>query len=129
MKTLALASALLAFPLVSTAQEHPTDPKWTAWLGCWELVIENARAGSVRPSPSRRTLPRSSSATPPQICVEPSGNGVTMTTQVANRAAIEQTIVADQRLKGSCPSLFAYDGRGMRFVKDCAETLLAFAEH
>jgi len=95
MKTLALASALLAFPLVSTAQEHPTDPKWTAWLGCWELVIENARAGSVRPSPSRRTLPRSSSATPPQICVEPSGNGVTMTTQVANRAAIEQTIVAD----------------------------------
>ena len=32
----------------------------------------------------------------------------------------EQTIVADQRLKGSCPSLFAYDGKGMRFVKDCA---------
>ena len=32
----------------------------------------------------------------------------------------EQTIVADQRLKGSCPSLFAYDGQRMRFVKDCA---------
>jgi cytochrome c-type biogenesis protein CcmH/NrfG len=32
----------------------------------------------------------------------------------------EQSIVADQRLKGSCPSLFAYDGKGMRFVKDCA---------
>ncbi len=32
----------------------------------------------------------------------------------------EQTIVADQRLKGSCPSLFAYDGKAMRFVKDCA---------
>jgi Flp pilus assembly protein TadD len=32
----------------------------------------------------------------------------------------EQTVVADQRLKGSCPSLFAFDGTGMRFVKDCA---------
>jgi len=32
----------------------------------------------------------------------------------------DQNILADQRLKGSCPSLFAYDGTGMRFVKDCA---------
>ena len=32
----------------------------------------------------------------------------------------DQTVVAAQRLKGSCPSLFAYDGSGMRFVKDCA---------
>jgi tetratricopeptide (TPR) repeat protein len=32
----------------------------------------------------------------------------------------DQTVAADQRLKGSCPSLFAFDGRGMRFVKDCA---------
>jgi Tfp pilus assembly protein PilF len=32
----------------------------------------------------------------------------------------DQTVVADQRLKGSCPSLFAFDGSGMRFVKDCA---------
>ena len=95
MKTLALASALLLFPLVASAQEHPTDPKWNAWLGCWELVIENARDGSTRPSPSRRTLPRSPTASPPQICVEPSGNGVTMTTQVANREAIQQTIIAD----------------------------------
>jgi hypothetical protein len=32
----------------------------------------------------------------------------------------DQTVVADQRLKGSCPSLFAFDGRSLRFVKDCA---------
>jgi hypothetical protein len=95
MKTLALASALLLFPLVSSAQQHPTDPKWNAWLGCWELVIENARDVSARPSPSRRTLPQSSGPSRPQICVEPSGNGVTMTTRVANQAASEQTIVAD----------------------------------
>ncbi len=32
----------------------------------------------------------------------------------------DQSVLAEQRLKGSCPSLFAYDGTGMRFVKDCA---------
>jgi Flp pilus assembly protein TadD len=32
----------------------------------------------------------------------------------------DQTVVAEQRLKGSCPSLFAWDGTQMRFVKDCA---------
>ncbi|MBV9960417.1 MAG: VCBS repeat-containing protein [Acidobacteria bacterium] len=32
----------------------------------------------------------------------------------------DQAVLAEQRLKGSCPSLFAYDGEEMRFVKDCA---------
>ncbi|MBA3439573.1 MAG: VCBS repeat-containing protein, partial [Pyrinomonadaceae bacterium] len=31
----------------------------------------------------------------------------------------DQTILAEQRLKGSCPSLFAWNGKGMDFVKDC----------
>ncbi|MBA3766151.1 MAG: ASPIC/UnbV domain-containing protein, partial [Acidobacteria bacterium] len=31
----------------------------------------------------------------------------------------DQEIVAEQRLKGSCPFLFAYDGKAMNFVKDC----------
>ena len=30
----------------------------------------------------------------------------------------DQTITAEQRLKGSCPFLFAFDGKGMKFVKD-----------
>lgn len=30
----------------------------------------------------------------------------------------DQVIVADQRLKGSCPWVFTYDGSGMRFVTD-----------
>ncbi len=94
MKTLALAAAVLLFPMVSSAQQA-TDPKWNAWLGCWELVVENARDASTRPSPSRRTLPQSGGSSRPQVCVEPSGNGVTLTTRVANQAAIEQTIVAD----------------------------------
>ena len=32
----------------------------------------------------------------------------------------DQEIVAEQRLKGSCPFLFAFNGREMRFVKDAA---------
>jgi tetratricopeptide (TPR) repeat protein len=32
--------------------------------------------------------------------------------------AADQLIVAEQRLKGSCPWLFTYDGTGMRFVTD-----------
>jgi tetratricopeptide (TPR) repeat protein len=30
----------------------------------------------------------------------------------------DETILAEQRLKGSCPFLFAYDGHEMKFVKD-----------
>jgi tetratricopeptide (TPR) repeat protein len=33
-------------------------------------------------------------------------------------AKVDDTIVAEQRLKGSCPWVFAYDGREMRFVTD-----------
>jgi hypothetical protein len=33
-------------------------------------------------------------------------------------AAADRSVVAEQRLKGSCPFLFAFDGTGMRFVTD-----------
>ncbi len=32
--------------------------------------------------------------------------------------ASDQTVLANQRLKGSCPWLFTYDGQGMQFVTD-----------
>src|SRR5262249_11612112 len=32
----------------------------------------------------------------------------------------DQAIRAEQRLKGSCPTLFAWDGKQMSFVKDCS---------
>ncbi len=32
----------------------------------------------------------------------------------------DQAVLAEQRLKGSCPWLFAWNGRSMEFVKDCA---------
>ena len=42
-------------------------------------------------------------------------NGVT---QADFDFAADQVVVAEQRLKGSCPWLFAYDGSAMRFVTD-----------
>ena len=42
-------------------------------------------------------------------------NGVT---QADFEFAANQVIAAEQRLKGSCPWLFAHDGTGMRFVTD-----------
>jgi tetratricopeptide (TPR) repeat protein len=40
------------------------------------------------------------------------------TAQVEFTPAPNQVLTAHQRLSGSCPFLFTYDGRGMRFVKD-----------
>jgi len=31
-----------------------------------------------------------------------------------------QSVLAEQRLKGSCPTLFAWDGKQMSFIKDCS---------
>jgi len=41
----------------------------------------------------------------------------------------DQTILAEQRLKGSCPSLFAFNGEEMAFVKDCAPWSPALGLH
>jgi hypothetical protein len=118
MKTLALASAVLLFPVVSQAQQT-ADAKWSAWLGCWELVVENARDTTTRPIPSRRTLPQSGNNPRPQVCIEPSGNSVTLTTRVAKQAAIEQTVIADgvdhpitdAECRGSQRAEWSADGR------------------
>jgi Tfp pilus assembly protein PilF len=41
----------------------------------------------------------------------------------------DQSVLAEQRLKGSCPSLFAWDGKEMSFVKDCAPWSPALGLH
>ena len=127
MKTLAFASAVLLFPLVSHAQQA-TDPKWSDWLGCWELVVENARDASTRPNPARRTLSQNGNDSRAQVCVEPSGNGVTLTTRVANQTAIQQTIVADgaerpitdAECRGTQRAAWSTDGRKLYSQADLA---------
>lgn len=41
----------------------------------------------------------------------------------------DATALAQQRLKGSCPFLFAWDGKRMRFIKDCAPWSPALGLH
>jgi len=95
MRTLALAVALLLSPVVAGAQSQGTGSNWDAWLGCWELVLENARDAAVPPNPARRPLTQPRDSTRPQVCVEASGNGAILTTRVANQPAIQQTVIAD----------------------------------
>ncbi len=40
-----------------------------------------------------------------------------------------QTLLAEQRLKGSCPLLFAWNGHAMQFVKDVAPMAAALGAH
>jgi len=41
----------------------------------------------------------------------------------------DQSVLAQQRLKGSCPFLFAWDGHGMRFLKDVAPMSAPLGAH
>ncbi len=41
----------------------------------------------------------------------------------------DQTLLAEQRLKGSCPLLFTWNGRDMRFIKDVAPMSAALGAH
>ncbi|MDQ2842597.1 MAG: CRTAC1 family protein, partial [Acidobacteriota bacterium] len=41
----------------------------------------------------------------------------------------DETLVAEQRLKGSCPLLFAWDGTAMKFLKDVAPMAAALGAH
>jgi hypothetical protein len=96
MNTFASGVLLLLLAVPAYAQ-NTTDPRWTRWTGCWELVTEDSREGAPTPSTARRP-PRSQPSDPgrPQVCVEasPSG-GATFTTRVGTQTPIVQTIVAD----------------------------------
>lgn len=41
----------------------------------------------------------------------------------------DQSVLAQQRLKGSCPFLFSWDGQGMRFLKDVGPMSAAIGAH
>jgi uncharacterized membrane protein YgcG len=96
MRTLIVGFALVLSAAPAFAQSN-SDERWTPWLGCWDLVLENAREGT--PSiDNTRELPRtkSSDAVRPRVCVEraPTG-GATFRTTIGNQSAITQTLVAD----------------------------------
>jgi hypothetical protein len=95
MKTLAIGFGLVLVAASASAQSA-TDSRWTPWLGCWDLVIENARDGSPAadvPRPQRGSSPRGDLR--PRVCVERADAGATFRTTIGDRTPIVQTIVAD----------------------------------
>ena len=89
MKTWWLASVLFILAIVP-AQVQQVDPRWSPWLGCWQLVDESLRqvgtadAGRANPDETR-------------VCVGPAdqASGVTLRTLIENQPVLAQTIVAD----------------------------------
>ena len=96
MRTLAIGFGVVLMAAAASAQNVP-DSRWTPWLGCWDLVIENARDGSPAddlPRPQRGSTTRGDLR--PRVCVEPAeAGGATFRTTIGDRTPIVQTIVAD----------------------------------
>jgi hypothetical protein len=100
MRTLIVGFALVFSTALSAAPafaQSNSDERWTPWLGCWDLVLENAREGTPTPA-TTRDLPRlaEGQSTRPRVCVEraPTG-GATFRTTIGGQPAISQTLVAD----------------------------------
>lgn len=94
MRTLVVGVALVLFAAPSFAQTA-ADPHWAPWLGCWDLVLENARDG-VPAADTPRELPRSRDSITPRVCVETApGGGATFRTTIGTETPIVQTLIAD----------------------------------
>ncbi len=92
-------AVVLVFMLAAAAAsaQTATDPRWTEWMGCWELVADGsttrmppaeeaaAGAGPIRPGASRDA----------RVCVAPSHGGAELRTMVGDQQVLTQTIVAD----------------------------------
>ena len=81
---LLLAAGLTA--ATASAQEQP-DARWTPWLGCWTVSVDTTRGGdAVFAEPA---TPRA------RVCVTARANAAALTTEVTDKPALVQTIVAD----------------------------------
>lgn len=76
-------AVVLSLGPAAFAQTPASGSEWAAWRGCWRLVSE---AGAV-----------SGGAAQPQVCVADIPGGARLTTTVADKTVIEQTIITDGR--------------------------------
>ena len=96
MRTFIVAFALVLTAAPAFAQTN-SDERWIPWLGCWDLVLENAQEGPPDIG-TPRERPRSSptDAARPRVCVERApGGGATFRTTIGTQNAISHTLVAD----------------------------------
>jgi hypothetical protein len=97
MRILYIAAALtLAFGAtthIAAQTATDTDPRWNAWLGCWQLVEERVRDEWETEAASREFVPAKGAV----VCVTAADqpNAVRLTTRVESQSTLEDTIVAD----------------------------------
>src|SRR5687767_3701353 len=98
-----IATTLFLLSLAGTTapaqtQARAVDPRWTPWMGCWELIDENVRDREVDPALlADGGGMRRSRSTGAQVCVNPGDqpSGVTLSTIVGNQPALEEKVIAD----------------------------------
>jgi hypothetical protein len=97
MKTLILGFALTLFALPAAAQTAG-DSRWAPWVGCWELVTEDARDVSPASNTLADELPAqpSQAGTRPRTCVTASADGsASFQTSVGGQSTANQPVVPD----------------------------------
>ena len=81
--------------LAQTPAPSRADGRWTPYLGCWRLVVENVRNQGIE---DQIRAAVQNAATPTMtVCVQPSATstGVTMTTFADGNKVLEQAVLAD----------------------------------
>ena len=119
MKAVAGALICAAVLLAADAQAQTSqDTRWSSWLGCWELVANDAGDGAAESAP--------------RTCVTPLGdNGVTITTTVPDQEPATQTLIpdgvarpiADEECKGTEQTEWSSNGQRLfaRAEVTCAD--------
>ena len=88
MRTWMLVVALGA--LVPSARAQGSDgPRWSGWLGCWNVRMDATRGAN----PAADAPPDTSRA--PRVCVAAEGDGATITTEMDGKPGLTQQLVAD----------------------------------
>ena len=92
----AIAIVYLAVSAPALAQQPaatPVDPRWTAWLGCWQQLEETVKDENLAEPGRRNTVPTKGVV----VCVTPadSAAAVRLETIIERQAALEDTVVAD----------------------------------
>jgi hypothetical protein len=98
MRTQIALAILLAVCSTPASAQQP-DPRWSPWLGCWQMLDERVRDANPSGADAvalarQRGLGSSANIT---VCVAPTAQpaGVTLNTRASGEPALEQTIVAD----------------------------------
>jgi hypothetical protein len=91
--------ALLLLGAAMPARAQQADPRWSPWLGCWQMLDERVRDGNPSGADAvaaarTRAL---GSTTDVSVCVTPGSqpNAVTLSTRASGEPAFEQTMAAD----------------------------------